>query len=313
MHNKDASGEGTLFVLRKMPPAILTLRSDGSGLRTILDGFEGEPDGVQVDSASGTIFWTNMGVDATAADGAVYRSDLDGGNAVLLVGHGTVVTPKQLQRNPVAGHLYWCDREGMRVMRSTEDGGDVTVLVRRGRFPEDAGDERRHCVGIAIDMVKRHVYWTQKGPKNGGQGAIYRAGLDIPPGTDADSRDDIETLVTGLPEPIDLALDPGNATLYWTDRGDEPDGNTLNRARIGPDGLSGREVVARGLAEGIGLALDHSGQKAFVTDLGGTVYVCNLQPGSRFTPIARPGPMTGIAYVPDALPTAAKLLIRTNQ
>ena len=141
-------------------------------------------------------------------------------------------------------------------------------------------------MGIAIDMVKRHVYWTQKGPKNGGQGAIYRAGLDIPPGTDADSRDDIETLVTGLPEPIDLALDPGNATLYWTDRGDEPDGNTLNRARIGPDGLSGREVVARGSAEGIGLAPDHSGQKAFVTDLGGTVYVCNLQPGSRFTPIA---------------------------
>jgi len=287
-----ASGDGTLFVLRKLPPAILTLRSDGSGLRTVLDGFEGEPDGVQVDSTSGTIFWTNMGVDDTAADGAIYRADLDGGNTVLLVGHGAVVTPKQLQHDPATGHLYWCDREGMRVMGSDDAGGDVTVLVRRGRYPEDAGDERRHCVGVAIDMVNRQIYWTQKGPKNGGQGAIYRAGLDLPPGADASNRSDIETLLTGLPEPIDLALDPGNATLYWTDRGDGLDGNTLNRARVGPGGLSGREIVARGLDEGIGLALDLSGQRAFVTDLGGTVYVCDLKHGSRFTPIAQPGPMT---------------------
>ena len=127
-----ASGDGTLVVLRKLPPAILTLRSDGSGLRTVLDGFEGEPDGVQVDSTSGTIFWTNMGADDTAADGAIYRADLDGGNTVLLVGHGAVVTPKQLQHDPATGHLYWCDREGMRVMGSDDAGGDVTVLVRRG-------------------------------------------------------------------------------------------------------------------------------------------------------------------------------------
>lgn len=282
-----------------MPPAILTLRSDGSRLRTLVDGFEGEPDGVQVDVASGTVFWTNMGVDVRAADGAIYRADLDGQNVALLVGHGAVVTPKQLQHDPLAGHLYWCDREGMRVMRARDDGGDVTVLVRRGRFPEDAQDERRHCVGVAVDVSNRLVYWTQKGPKNGGQGAIYRAGLDLPPGAEADTRDDIETLVTGLPEPIDLALDPGNATLYWTDRGDGPDGNTLNRARLGPHGFSGHEVVARGLAEGIGVSLDLSGQKAFVTDLGGTVHVCSLEPGSTFTPIARPGPMTGIAFVPD--------------
>ncbi|MFY9337876.1 MAG: hypothetical protein WAO90_17995 [Mycobacterium sp.] len=113
-------------------------------------------------------------------------------------------------------------------------------------------------MGVAIDMVNRQIYWTQKGPRNGGQGAIYRAGLDLPPGADASNRSDIETLLTGLPEPIDLALDPGNATLYWTDRGDGPDGNTLNRARVGPGGLSGREIVARGLDEGIGLALDRN-------------------------------------------------------
>lgn len=304
MPGMRTAADGTLFVLRKTPPAILTLRSDGSGLRTVVEGFEGEPDGVQVDSASGTLFWTNMGVDFTAADGAIYRADLDGGNVELLVGHGAVVTPKQLQHDPVGGHLYWCDREGMRAMRSNEDGSDVTVLVRRGRYPEDAADEGRHCVGIALDVENRRIYWTQKGPKNGGQGAIYRAALDLPREADPDHREDVEVLLTGLPEPIDLALDPGNALLYWTDRGDGPDGNTLNRARVGSYGLTGREVIARGLAEGIGVALDLAGQRAFVTDLGGTVHVCTLQPGSVFTPIARPGPMTGIAYVPDATPTA---------
>ena len=103
-----------------------------------------------------------------------------------------------------------------------------------------------------------------------------------------------------LPEPIDLALDRGEGTLYWTDRGDGPDGNTLNRARVGPGGLFGREVVARELAEGIGIALDLPGRRAFVTDLGGTIHVCGLSPGTTLTPVARLGPMTGIVLVPDA-------------
>ena len=159
---------GTLVVLRKTPQAILTLRMDGISLRTLLDGFDGEPNGVQVHPVSGTMFWTNMGVDNRAADGTIHRADLDGRNIRLLVGHGAVVTPKQLEHDPASGHPYWCDREGMRVMRAREDGSDVTVLVLTGCFPDDVADERRHCVGIALDVPNRLVYWTQKGPANGG-------------------------------------------------------------------------------------------------------------------------------------------------
>ena len=54
--------------------------------------------------------------------------------------------------------------------------------------------------------------------------------LDLPPGTSAQHRDNIELLFKDLPEPIDLHLLGRGATLLWTDRGDEPDGNTLNRA-----------------------------------------------------------------------------------
>jgi len=34
-------------------------------------------------------------------------------------------------------------------------------------------------------------------------------------------------LYDGLPEPIDLDIDPGARMLYWTDRGDPPLGNTV--------------------------------------------------------------------------------------
>ena len=53
----------------------------------------------------------------------------------------------------------------------------------------------------------------------------------------------IELLFDGLPEPIDLELDLANRALYWTDRGDPPRGNTVNRAAI--DGPADRIVVEK--------------------------------------------------------------------
>jgi hypothetical protein len=41
-----------------------------------------------------------------------------------------------------------------------------------------------------------------------------------------------ESYSKGLPEPIDLELDLYNHMLYWTDRGDPPRGNTVNRANL---------------------------------------------------------------------------------
>ena len=54
------------------------------------------------------------------------------------------------------------------------------------------------------------------------------------PGASARHRDDIELLWKDLPEPIDVHLLGDGATLVWTDRGDEPEGNTLNRAMVVP-------------------------------------------------------------------------------
>jgi hypothetical protein len=50
----------------------------------------------------------------------------------------------------------------------------------------------------------------------------------MPEGKTALTRNDIELLFDKLPEPIDLQIGDKTSSLYWTDRGDFPYGNSLN-------------------------------------------------------------------------------------
>lgn len=78
-----------------------------------------------------------------------------------------------------------------------------------------------------------------------------------------------------LPEPIDLELDPANRTVYWTDRGDPPLGNTVNPAPL--DVAAGDAPrVLDGLQEAIGRLLDLTNRHMFFTDLGGSPYAAAI-------------------------------------
>jgi DNA-binding beta-propeller fold protein YncE len=266
---------------------------DGSDKKVIADGCR-VPDGIVVDVEAGHIYWTNMGV-PNLDDGTIERADLDGSNRKLIVAQGITHTPKQLHLEKRRGKLYWCDREGMRVMRANLDGTNVETLVRTGKGEEDSRDATKWCVGITVDPRREQIYWTQKGPDNASVGRIFRAGMDIPEGEDAVSRTDIETWLDGLPEPIDLELDLDSRVLYWTDRGNPPLGNTVNRASIDAPGHA-PEIIAGDLMEGIGIALDVVGNRIFVTDLGGSVYTAKLD-GSEMRPfLFAQGNLTGVAY-----------------
>ena len=147
----------------------------------------------------------------------------------------------------------------------------------------------------------------QKGGRDAGLGRIFRADIQIPQGQSAENRRDIELLYDNLPEPIDLDLDPVNRTLYWTDRGDPPRGNTVNRAPMDPETTNGKEpeILFTHLLEGIGLALDLKGDRIFITDSGGSVYSANLDGSNRKTLLIAEGNLTGIAYAecrPDIEP-----------
>ncbi|KAA6474546.1 3-hydroxyacyl-CoA dehydrogenase [Agrobacterium sp. ICMP 7243] len=285
-----------LFFLDINDGRILSSAIDGTDLELIIQRPGRSPDGILVDSENGWLYWTEMGTDYNAHDGSIERIDLDGSNHVTLIAPGsTLVTPKQIQIDYGNGKLYWCDREGMRVMRANIDGSDIETLVQNGDSPQDSADIERWCVGIALDLPLGQIYWTQKGPPDAGLGRIFRAGINIPKDETATSRSDIEVLLDRLPEPIDLELDLATRTIYWTDRGNLPRGNTVNRAEM-DDLAATSEVVLEGLDEGIGLSLDLPNNRMFFTDIGGNLYSASLDGSGERELLHHAGSFTGIVY-----------------
>ena len=289
---------GRLFFLDLAGGRVLSANPDGSDLKTIVVEGRKLPDGLAVDSADRYMYWTNMG-NLKANDGSILRSDLEGKNITTIVAPGGTFTPKQIQIEKKTGKLYWCDREGMRVMRANLDGSNIeTIVDTSGGDSRPGPDARKWCVGIAVDVVGGKFYWTQKGDDNAGEGRVFRANIELPAGQTPANRRDIELLYDNLPEPIDLDIDPTTRTLYWTDRGDPPRGNTVNRAPLDspPGERKAPEIVFSHLMEGIGLALDPKGGRMFITDFAGTVYSANLDGSNKKTLLFAEGNLTGIAY-----------------
>lgn len=288
---------GRVFFLDLSGGRVLSVNPDGSDLKVIVSEGRKLPDGIVVDVDAGYIYWTNMG-NPKANDGSIDRADLDGANVTTIIPEGCTFTPKQMQLDKKNGKIYWCDREGMRVMRSNVDGSNIETLVETGYGDADRHDARNWCVGIALDVEGGKFYWTQKGNDKAGQGRIFRANLKFPEGETPAERTDVELLFENLPEPIDLDLDLANRMMYWTDRGDPPKGNTVNRAPM--DAVLGQqkdpEIIFSHLMEGIGLALDLKGGRMFLTDLAGTVYSANLDGSNKKALLIAQGNLTGIAY-----------------
>jgi len=288
-----------LFLLSISSGQVLSANPDGSDLKVIVSEGRRLPDGIVVDAEAGHLYWTNMG-NPSANDGSIERSDLDGSNITHIVPPGGTFTPKQLQLDEKNRKLYWCDREGMRVMRVNLDGSNIETLIDTSEGDTRPGkDLKKWCVGIVLDVEAGKLYWTQKGPDKGGQGRLFRANLEIPKGQTPANRKDIEILYENLPEPIDLELDLANRMIYWTDRGDPPRGNTVNRASMEPSQGNGKkepEIIFNHLMEGIGIALDLKGGRMFVTDLGGSVYSANLDGSNKKQLLFVEGNLTGITY-----------------
>ena len=234
------------------------------------------PDGLTIDSASRRMFWTCMG-SLGKHDGAIYSANLDGSNIETVLAPGAVHTPKQLNLDEANQMVYFCDREGQGVFRCKYDGSRLQKIVDNGQ-PGAESDVMGWCVGIALSPSLNKFFWTQKGPSKGGMGRIFSASL---PSTDSPDVKitNVQCLLDNLPEPIDLEFDEDTRLLYWTDRGELPRGNTLNRIQLSEDcaKVSGaKEILAKKFHEVIGLKLDLSRRQVFVTDLGGSIYRCKI-------------------------------------
>jgi len=288
-------GQARVYTVNPDVGAVVTLvdemPADGSRPQGVIY------DGIAVHSATGQIYWTDMGR-PSERDGRIMRCQRDGSAVTTIVAPGGAFTPKQMKIDEAAGKIYWSDREGMAVKRCNLDGSGIETLVVTGNPVVDVGDQSRWCVGLALDPARGHVYWTQKGGDNASQGMIRRIGMTMPRGSTAANRADMVTLFSRLPEPIDLDLDLSARTIYWTDRGD----NTISRAPMDPKpGYDpavrlDRAILLRGLNEAIGIALDPPRNRMAFTSLGGEVGVAAMDgTGQRMlTPTS--GMLTGTCW-----------------
>ncbi|PIG84663.1 hypothetical protein AARAC_002029 [Aspergillus arachidicola] len=238
--------------------SILEFSIDGKLQRTLVQS-QALPDGLAADCASGRMFWTCMGKPGDQ-DGAIYSADLNGKDLKTVVPTGAINTPKQLTLDNVNKKVYFCDREGLRVYRCNYDGTDLEHVISTG----NADDPE-----------------VMQDAENWGKGRIFCASILTPSGASPHSRPDVHCILTGLPEPIDLEIDEKSHILYWTDRGEIPFGNSLNRIQLNESGLrvgtlSKPEVLTRHLNEAIGLKLDGKNGHIYITDLGGNLYRCNM-------------------------------------
>ena len=265
------------------------------------------PDGIDVALSAGKLFWTSMGI-PSKNDGSIWSSNLDGSDVKVVIAPGSVHTPKQLVVDQVNSKLYFSDREGLRVFRSNFDGSALETLIETGDFrnEEHVEDQTRWCVGVVVSPATGKFYWTQKGTSKGNRGRIFRAGIDFPAGQTAKDRTDVELLLQNLPEPIDLDVDEEAGHLYWTDRGELPLGNSINRVKLEgikpvqdpkATSLPGKnyELLARNLHEAIGIKLDLRNRHLYTTDLGGAVYRFNLDGTDRKRLYQDAGAFAGIA------------------
>ncbi|KAJ5168037.1 Dehydrogenase multihelical [Penicillium canariense] len=256
------------------PGEILEVTLDGK-LKQTLATDQAYPDGIDVDYESDRMFWTNMGIPGKD-DGSVFSAKTDGTDARQIVGGGAVNTPKQLV--VVAEHkkIYFCDREGRRVFRCNYDGSSLDLLIDNR---DDNPEHSKWCVGITVSPKLGKFFWTQKGVSKGSQGRIFTANIETPAGQSAKTRDDIKCLLSGLPECVDLEVKEDTLQLYWTDRGEIPFGNTLNRVQLTESGLveEKHEIITKHLHEAIGVKLDAANGHIYLTDLGGSIYQTDLE------------------------------------
>jgi len=174
--------------------------------------------------------------------------------APLVTDPAVVVNARHVTVDPLTGRLYWTDSGGSggvnfdrsAIRRAEADGSGVVTLLQ---------SEVDEPVGLILDADEAKMYWAD--PSNG---TIQRANLD---GTG------LETLVSDLARPNDLALDNINDKLYWTESGAEfndsgiPIGDINRVQRSNLDGSNVEEIVTLSSGSPDGVAVDAAGGKVY--------------------------------------------------
>ena len=178
---------------------------DGSNIQLVKD-LTSVPFVIALDTAAGKLYLTNFW-------GKVQRLDINGSNFQpnLIT---NLETPKYLALDIAGGQIYWTEQTSNatgKIRRANLDGSNIQLVKDLTSAPR----------GLTLDPTNRKLYLTNA------WGKIQRLNLD---GSDFQPN-----FITDLEAPGTVAVDVGDATLYWT----EPD--RIRRANL--NGKNIREVV----------------------------------------------------------------------
>ena len=158
----------------------------------------------------------------------------------------------------IAGHrLFWSDELPIAgpgpagvIRTGSIAGGDFTDILMRLPSPS----------GVAIDVARRRLYWTDLGDTNN-PSAVYSANLD-----GSDSRQIISA--PSLSHIADIAIDTARDKIYFTFI--NPLIDSLYPGGIAQADMDGSnwQTVTGGLGNPLGLAIDSVGKEIYWADAG---------------------------------------------
>lgn len=200
---------------------------------------------------SSRIYWLDL-----RSNGVVMTAGADGANPKALVTGQGLDGPDGVAVDAPHGKIYWTNmNEGTdqgSLQRADLDGSHVEYVIR----PGGAHTPKQ----LQIDPVHGRLYWCNRDGFT-----LARSRLD---GTEP------EILITGLQNPVGMALDVDKGLFYFSDK----NAQTIQRASMAgaPGSLAGRkdiEILFSGLTRPIDLALDLGRGKIYWTDRDeGTVH-----------------------------------------
>ena len=189
---------------------------DGTNIETLILSSSSIKEYIALDIAGGKMYWTEW----TGTTGKIQRANLAGNPNVEDLVTGLTWEVRGIALDIPQGKMYWGDKDKLQC--ANLDGSNVQDLLRTV-YPRD----------IALHVGTGKIYWP-----NWNAGKIQRANLD---------GSNVEDLVSGLQNPLGIALDSLNGKMYWTDP------VKIQRANL--DGSNIEDLVTTGLNAPIGIAL----------------------------------------------------------
>lgn len=220
---------------------------DGSNF-TVLNDDIGQGNGVAIDAAAGKVYYSD------GAGGTIKRANLDGTGEETIVGVAGNVFGIELDLKN--NRLYWVDRSASEVkyVNLSSPSTVNTLTTINGAF----------SVTVIVDTINNKVYYNHVGNgNNNGEIVCY----DLSNNTE-------NIIVSGLDFPSGMVLFENK--IYWTDFDD----GTIIRADL--DGTN-METIEMGVVQAIGLAIDPTSRKIYISQQGGAqdVYCSSVDDASN--------------------------------